>query len=278
MREGFFETTPGRVVFYILLLLLLVVQLFPIYIIISSSFQQDMHIWSTMSPFEIVEFTLENYEHVIFERPFLSRMRVSFIVALFTTVFAVSVGSLASYGFARYRFRGNDSLSMGVLATRMIPPITLSVPFFMLMSRLELLDTYRGLIIAHTSFIIPFVIWLTMPFFEKIPQSFEDAALIDGCNRFQAFYKVFLPMVAPGLVVAAMFSFLFSWNDFIYALILGSSRMQTAPVAVSGFVGQFGPQWGPLMAAGTLVIIPVFAFAMFMQKYLIEGLTAGGLD
>jgi len=278
LERGFFDRSVGRIIFYLLVLLLLVLQLFPIYIIISTSFQSNLDIWASMSPFESFTPTLDNYRYVLFRRPFLQRIRVSIIVAVFTTIFSVSVGALASYGFARYKFKGNKSLSMAVLATRMIPPITLCVPFFMLMSAIGLLDTYSGLIIAHTSFILPFVIWLTLPFFEKIPQAFEDAALVDGCTRLQSFYKIFLPMVAPGLVVAAIFSFLFSWNDFIYALILGSSRIQTAPVAVSGFIGQFGPEWGAMTAAGTLVIIPVFVFAMILQKYLIDGLTAGGID
>lgn len=266
------------ILFYLLVMILLVVELFPIMLIILTSFKDRMDIWTAETPFQAFTPTLDNYREILIRRPFLNRLKNSAIVALFTTFFSVGMGTMASYGFSRFTFKGNRFMSLMILASRMVPPITLAVPFFLLMMNIGLLDTYASLIIAHTSFNLPFVIWLTLPFFKSIPKSYEDAALIDGCNRLQTFVRIFLPLVKPGLVVAGIFSFIFSWNDFLYALILASSDLRTAPVAVSGFMGQYGPQWGPMTAGGTIILLPVLVFVLILQRHIIHGLAFGGID
>ncbi len=265
-----------KVLFYLVVLAILVVELFPIYMVVSTSLKPKIKIWTSISPFESFKPTLTNYQNILFERSFLDYLKNSGIIAIVTTIISLGLGSLAAYGFARFKFRGSGTLSLGVLVSRMIPPITLSLPIFLLVSRMGLLDTYGALILAHTSFSLPYVIWLLIPFFKGVPGAFEEAAMLDGAGRLRVFISIFLPLVAPGLVVAAIFSFIMSWNDFLYALVLTSSTIKTAPVAVSGFMGQFGPDWGMMTAAGTIILLPVFLLALLLQKYIIQGLTFGG--
>ncbi len=262
--------------FFLTVFIILFVELFPIFMVVTTSFKPKLQIWTSKSPFELFRPTFKNYLQVFKDRNFAKYIKNSLIIASITTFIALFLGSLAAYGFARFKFRGNFLLSMGVLASRMIPPITLSVPIFILISEWKLLDTYFSMILAHISFSLPYVIWLLLPFFKGIPASYEEAAMLDGCSRQRVFFSIFLPLVAPGLVVAAIFTFMLSWNDFLYALVLTSSRAKTAPLAVSEFIGQFAPEWGMMTAAGTVFLIPVFIFALGLQKYIIHGLAFGG--
>lgn len=266
-----------KVLFYLAVIILLLIELFPIILVVSTSFQPRNLVFNG-NPFAAFKPTLNNYKEVLLERNFLNNLKSSVIIAVVTTVVSVGLGAMASYGLTRFNFKGNKKIGLGILATRMIPPITLSVPLFILMRRFNILDTHLVLILAHVSFILPYIIWMTMPFFKGIPKAYEEAALIDGCTRLNAFIRIFLPLVAPGLVVAGIFSFVHSWNDFLYALVLAGSEVKTVPIAVSGFIGQFGPKWGAMTAAGTLALIPTFIFALTLQKYIISGLSVGGID
>ena len=265
-----------KTIFYLVVIAILVVELFPIYLVVSTSLKPKLKIWTSKSPFESFKPTFKNFKKVIQDRNFLKYVRNSLIVALTATSISIWFGSMAAYAFSRFKFRGSGTLSLGVLASRMIPPITLSVPLFLLISKWGLLDTYGALILAHISFSLPYVIWLLLPFFKGVPVAIEEAAMLDGCSRARVFVSIFLPLVTPGLVVASIFTFIMSWNDFLYALVLTSSAIKTAPVAVSGFIGQFGPEWGLMTAAGTIVLLPVFFFALALQKYIIRGLSFGG--
>lgn len=269
--------TPKKIMFYTAVILLLLVELFPIFIVISTSFKPPPSIFDS-NPFALFSPTLNNYKEVLFERNFVNNLINSVIIALATSLISVSLGSLAAYSLSRFDFVGKKSIGLGILISRMIPPITLSVPLFILMRKIGILDTHLVLILAHISFILPFIIWMILPFFKGVSKSYEEAALIDGCSRMQSFIWIFIPLVAPGLVVSGIFSFVYSWNDFLYALVLAGSEVQTVPIAVSGFIGQFGPKWGAMTAAGTLALIPTFIFALALQKYIISGLSVGGID
>jgi len=157
----------------------------------------------------------------------------------------------------------------------MIPQISLSIPLFMMFRSLGLTDTLIALIFAHMSFNIPYIIWVLLPFFSSVPLEYEEAALVDGCNRKMVFWRIFLPLVRPGLVVAAVFAFIMSWNEFLYALVLTSSQAKTAPVVINGFMGQYAPQWGQLAAAGTFMLIPIFVITLAFQRFLIGGISGG---
>lgn len=266
-----------KILFYSVVLILLLVELFPIILIVATSFKPQKSIFDS-NPLATFKPTLNNYKEVLFQRDFLNNLISSVIIAVSTTIISVSFGSMAAYSLARFDFKGRQKIGLGILASRMIPPITLSVPLFILMRKMNILDTHLVLILAHISFIMPYIIWMTLPFFKSIPKAYEEAALIDGCSRFSSFTRIFIPLVAPGLVVAGIFSFVYSWNDFLYALILAGSEVKTVPITVSGFIGQFGPKWGAMTAAGTLAIIPIFVFALILQKYIISGFSVGGID
>lgn len=184
---------------------------------------------------------------------------------------------MAAYGLTRFRFKINELIVFGLLMLRMIPQISLSVPFYMIFRSLGLNDTLIGLSLAHISFNLPYVIALLLPFFSSIPKEYEEAAKVDGCKGFQIFLRIFFPLASAGIVVATVFAFLMSWNEFIYALVLTGSKAKTAPVVVNAFLGQYAPLWGQLSAAGTIMLLPVFVVTLSLQKYIIKGLSAGGI-
>jgi multiple sugar transport system permease protein len=159
----------------------------------------------------------------------------------------------------------------------MIPQITLALPFYILFRNLGLKDTVMGLAVAHTSFNLPYVIALLLPFFASIPKEYEEAARVDGCKPVSIYWGIFFPLAAPGIVVAAVFAFLMSWNEFLYALVLSGPRSKTAPIVVNAFLGQYAPLWGQLSVGATIMLIPVFAITLGFQKYIIRGLSSGGL-
>jgi len=233
-------------------IIIVAIELFPIFIIMSNGFKRDLDIRNS-NPFSFKP-TLYSYKKVFQKSDFLPSIKNSLIVGISSTAISLLVGSMASYGISRFRFKGRKVLSYSFLVSRMIPQIALAVPLFMVFDSLSMTDSYISLILAHTSFNIPYVIWLLLPFFSSISISFEEAARVDGCNRKQIFWKIFLPLTAPGLVVAAVFAFIMSWNEYIYALVLTGNTTKTAPISVNGFMGQYAPKWGQLAAANILSV------------------------
>jgi multiple sugar transport system permease protein len=237
--------------------LVLAVELFPILITIASGFRRDIEILSA-GPFSL-KFTTRSWYLVLFKSTeFLGYVGNSVLVAALSTTLSLGAGSLAAYGISRFRFHGRDALAYSFLVFRMLPQISLVVAMYMMFQAIGARDTIWGLTLAHSSF-------------------YEEAALVDGCSRFQTFRRVFLPLAASGLVVAAVFAFIMSWNEFLYALILTSTRAKTAPLHVAGFIAADGLKWGQLYAAGTVLLVPVFVFTVTMQKFLVHGITAGGV-
>jgi multiple sugar transport system permease protein len=220
---------------------------------------------------------LGNYRQVLLQDDLLSALGTSTQVALLSSSLSLIAGSLAAYGLVRFDFFWKKPLTIAVFCARLISPVALVVPLFFLLKTLGLTDTPCGLALAHTATSLPFTICLLMPFFQSIPQEIEQAAEIDGCTAVQTFRWVVLPLVRPGLVVAGIFSFLMSWNDFLFALILGGSDTSTAPLAVHAYLTGFVTEWGPMAAASVCVLFPVFFMSLFLQKQLISGATAGAV-
>jgi multiple sugar transport system permease protein len=219
--------------------------------------------------------TLANYAalwHGDFPRSFAN----SAITSTVSTGIAMLVGVPAAYALARMRTR-SDMLSLWVIASRLAPPTAFAIPYFLAYRTLHLLDTRLGLIIIYLTFDLSLVIWLMRPFFENTPRALEEAAWIDGAGFFQAMLRVVLPTAAPGLAATAILCFVFSWNDFFFALILTRSQAMTAPVAVVNFMNYVGWEWGRIAAGGTLVMLPVLVFSLLVRRFLISGLTAGAV-
>ena len=220
--------------------------------------------------------TLQNYVELwkgLFPGSFVN----SLIVSLSSTALALLIGAPAAYVLARWRFPFRGAIGMWILVTRMAPPIAFTIPFFLAYRHIGLLDTSAGLILVYLTFNLALVIWMMQPFFSAVPVQLEEAAWIDGCSVWKAFWTIMLPLAAPGLAATAVLCFIFSWNDFFYALILTRTNAITAPVAIVNFMQYEGWEWGKIAASGTLVMLPVVAFTILVRRHLIHGLTAGGV-
>ncbi len=220
--------------------------------------------------------TLENFA-ALWQGHFPKSFLNSVLVSSLSTAASLALGVPAAYVLTRWRFRARNRVALWILATRMAPPIALTIPFFLAYRWVGLQDSVVGLALIYMTFNISIVVWFMQTFFAAIPRSLEEAAWIDGCGVWQAFRRVTLPLAAPGLAATAVFCFIFSWNDFFFALILTRTNAVTAPVAITNFLQYEGWEWGKIAAAGTLVMLPVLAFTLLVRKYLVRGLTAGGL-
>lgn len=218
-----------------------------------------------------------SYHRVLYNIPFAHYFVNSLLIAAGTTAGGLVLGSLAAYGFARYPFRGAGLVRFLILVTRMVPRVALVVPYFLMMIRLGLLDTRTGLVLAYVSFALPFAIWLLIGFFEDVPREVEEAALVDGCSPLRTFLIVTLPLAAPGLVVTSIFTFLLSWNEFLFALVLSGVRAKTLPVVIAGFNTDVGPLYNDMSAAATLVMIPTVILTLVLQRHVVRGLTLGAV-
>ena len=201
----------------------------------------------------------------------------SLFVSTLSTLLSLLIGVPAAYALTRWDFKGRDRIALWILVTRMAPPIAFTIPFFLAYQALGLQDTLVGLALVYLTFNLAIVIWLMQTFFEAVPAALEEAAWVDGCGIWQAFWRISLPLAAPGLAATAVLCFIFSWNDFFYALILTRTQAITAPVAIVNFLQYEGWEWTKIAAGGTLVMFPVLIFTVLVRKYLVHGLTAGGI-
>lgn len=197
------------------------------------------------------------------------------IVATAATLFTLLAAVPAGYAYARLRFRGRQILAFYTLFTQMAPPIGLLIPYFFLLNRLRLMDTYTGLVAVYLTFTVPFGTWLMITYFEELPRELEEAAAVDGAGRLTALLRVVVPQVRGGVAVTALFSFINSWNEFLYAAVLTGSEARTAPVALFGFISTEEHLWGPFTASGTMIMGPVIALALAAQRQIVRGLTLG---
>lgn len=279
---------------YVVLALWCVFTLFPILWMYVSSFKMPDEVFA-MPPKWIFVPTLHNYE-VLFgvvvptelegmAEAALGQVRSQFpryfmnsvIVTSVSTLLSVSVGAMAAYALVRFRMRGKETIAVGILLTRMIPPVVLLLPTYVVMRNLHLLDTHISLILAYLTFNLPFSIWMLRGFFMAIPPELEEAAMVDGCSRLRAMLVVVLPLAAPGLVATSIFCAIYSWNEFMFAMMFTSENAKTLSPAIAGFVTDKAILWGRLYAAGSVVMLPVIIFSLLIQKYLVKGLTFGAI-
>jgi multiple sugar transport system permease protein len=201
----------------------------------------------------------------------------SIVVSLGATTLSLLLGVPAAYALSRWRFRARRSIALWVLATRMAPPVAYTIPFFLAYRYLGLIDSLTGLIIIYLTFNLALVVWMMRNFFDGVPRALEEAAWIDGCGIWSGFRRIALPLSAPGLAATGVLCFILSWNDFFYALILTRTGAMTAPVAIVNFMQYEGWEWGKIAAGGSLVMLPVVIFSVLTHRYLVDGLTAGGV-
>lgn len=221
--------------------------------------------------------TLENYRAVFQKRDLLFYIKNSIIIVFFTTIISVVLGTMAAYGFARFQFNRKEDLAFWILSLRMLPPMAVVIPFFLMGRFLHLLDKHLFLIIVYLSFNIPFTIWMMRGFIEDIPKEIEESAWVDGCSRFQGLIKIVFPLTLPGIVATAIFCVIQSWNEFALAFFLTSFNSRTVPTTVTFFLTVLGVIWGEMASVGVVATIPILIFAFLVQKYLIRGLTFGAI-
>ncbi len=220
--------------------------------------------------------TLENYSSVLTNINLLHSLKDSLVVALFSVSLALIIGVPFAYALARFKFRGANQIGFFVLSTMILPPIVIIIPFSKIFNYLHLLDTYPGLILAHILVNIALVVWVMRSFFLRIPIEVEEAAMIDGCTKMQVIRKIAFPLSSSGITAVAILSFIFSWNELIFALSLTASEVRTLPVFIAtGYVGFLATNWGGLSAAGIVTIIPTIILALSSKKYLVTGFSLG---
>ncbi|WP_323677284.1 carbohydrate ABC transporter permease [Halorubellus sp. PRR65] len=262
---------------YLILGVFVVWTLVPILWMIISSFKLRTGMFE-MPPTIIFEPTMQYYEELFFgSNPLTPYLINSVMVSIASAVVAVGLGTLGGYGLSRLQIRGKKHLAFWIISTRMAPIAVVIVPLYFIYQYAGLLNTHLGLVIAYTTFNLPFAIWLMRSFFDEIPVAIEDAARIDGATRWQAFYKVAVPLVLPGMGATAIISIVYAWNDFMFALIFTNSTTQTIPVAASQLVTQTGTHWGQLMAVGVVILAPMVIFGLIVKNYLVSGLTMGAM-
>lgn len=222
--------------------------------------------------------TLENFRHVLFQSNFIRYFLNSIFITSVTTVICMVLSVMAAYGLTRYYIWGAEKIKMAVLMTRMFPGILLCIPFYIIMKQLQLIDSYLGLIMMYCSFTLPFAIWNTCAFFNTLPWELEEAAMIDGCSRLRSFYTVIVHVAKPGLFVTALFCFMSSWDEYMYASIfINTTLKKTIQVGMQDFIGQYSVDWGLLMSAVVISLIPILFFFALVQKNLVDGLSSGAV-
>ena len=221
---------------------------------------------------------LDHYRALFDERDFWVPIRNSLIVAGTTTLLCIAVGSLAAYALARLEFRGKTTILSLILAVTMFPQISIVSPLYLLLRALGLIDTYPGLILPYLTFAMPLAVWLLVGFFRQLPLDLDEAALVDGATRWQSFTRVILPVSVPALATTAILTFIYCWNEFLFALsfTLGPER-QTVPVAIALFRGQYQVPWGQILAAAVVATVPVATLVLIAQRRIVQGLTAGAV-
>jgi multiple sugar transport system permease protein len=225
-------------------------------------------------PVLVFQPVLDNYRKILFESDFWFHFRNSLVIGLGSTAFGLFLGVPAAYSIARYR---QGTLSMAILITRMLPGLSVLLPWFIWFRVFGLNDTFPGVMLTHVSITLPLVIWILVGFFEDFPRELEEAALIDGCSITGALMRIVLPLAVPGLVVAFILSFTFSWNNFLFTLVAGGPATRTLPVIAYSQIGIYRTDFGAMAASGIVLAVPVLILTLFVQRYLVRGLALGAI-
>ena len=264
--------------YHIILVLASVLAAFPLIWILLSSFKTGAEINNNPTKILPEAWTLENYIYVLKDLNFGSNLINSLIIALSTTLVTIFVSTLAAYGIIRFFPKVGKVITRLLISTYMFPTILLAIPFSVIMAALRLVNTRVGLILVYLSFSVPYAIWLLVGFFQTVPLGIEEAARIDGANKWQVFSKVVVPIITPGIVSTAIYTFINAWNEFLYGLVLiNSTDKTTIAVALRALESQEIISWGQLMAASALVVLPSIVFFLIIQKKITGGLAEGSV-
>ena len=268
-----------RTMQYGLMSIAFVAYLLPIFWIILTSFNHDYN--STAYPpklFQVPEWTLKNYTKAFGSTGGMQlNFRNSVVISSLSSVLAMIIGTPAAYALSRYKFRGNGSIYLSFMASRIAPATLIALPIFVWSRRLALFDTIELMVIVNAMTSLAWVVWMMRSFFDDVAVEIDEAAMIDGCSRLSCLTRIIIPMSKPGLAATMIFCVISSWNEYFYTLVLTSVRAQNLPAALNSFISIYGLKWGEMCAAATVIMLPILLFVMFLQKYLIKGLTLGAV-
>lgn len=267
-----------RAAIYAGLLITAIVVLFPVFWMLVTSFKSDQEALRWPPTLLPEAPTGAAYERIWAFQDFARYFWNSIVVSVLSTALSIVLAVFAAYGFSRFRFRLNGPLMFLFLVTQMVPAIMLLLPYFITMRSLGLLDSYLGLVLAYSSFALPFSTWMLKGFFDSIPREIDEAAMIDGCSRLEALRRVVIPLALPGMAATGLFSFLVAWNHYLFAFGLATSAdMYTVPVGVAASIGEFRIAWSDLMAGAAIATVPTILLYAFLERYFVRGLTAGAV-
>jgi multiple sugar transport system permease protein len=250
--------------------------LFPVYWVVLTSFKPIVEINSAIPSF-VFEPTLENYRDLFAKFEFAGVLLNSIIVTVATCIVVVGLGVMAAYALARMKVPGEKHIALWILSLRFLPPIAVAIPFYIQWQDLNLLDTHVGLIVVYVAFNLPFAIWLLRGFLADVPVELEEAALLDGLTRLQILWRVVVPVILPGLASTSIFIFVFTWNEYLMALMLTTTNAVTVPVTISKFVMPYTILWGDLSAAVVIQLVPMLAVVFLLQRHIVRGMTLGAV-
>lgn len=256
--------------------LTVLVSLFPLYWLISTSMKSKAEAFALPPKWLFIP-DFSNYADLMHNTAFLDSLKSSFIISVSATILALVFGVMAGYALARNNTKSGNAMGIAIILARMIPPMGIIIPFYIIFNYFSLTDHYASIILIYLTTVLPFVTWLMMGFFEGVPRELEEAAMIDGCSRVGTFVRICLPVVTPGIATCAMFAFMMSWNEYFYAVIMTGNKTKTASIYIQSFVSSSGTNWGALCAASVLVILPILLFTIFCQKSLVRGLMGGAV-
>ncbi len=264
---------------YLALLIFLVLFLFPIFWMFVSSFQPNSALIKLPPSFWPGDGTLDNYIRILSTPKYLNFYKNSAIVAFSTVFVCIIVSIFAGYAFSRYRFPGRNFAMSSILSIQMFPIIAILISLFVFFSNLKLINTYRGLILADITVALPFSVWFLKSFFDTIPRDLEEAAYIDGCGRFRTIFEIVVPLILPGILAVGIYSFLISWDDFVFGLtLINKDAFRTLPVGIAmSFLMENEYDWSGMMAVSVIASLPVLIMFVFLNRYMVAGLTQGGV-
>ena len=268
----------GKVIAYLLLIFTAITMIFPFYWMIATSFKSEARVFAFPPDWIPNPAILTNYTYILTELPFARYTYNSAKISSLWTLGIILSSSLAAYAFARFNIPHKRGLLLTVLGAQLLPPISVIIPLFRMFKAAGLLDTISALVLAYSTFSIPFVVWIMASYFQSVPAELEEAARIDGASRFQAFLRIALPLAAPGLGATSMFTLLNAWDEFFFALIFTATyTSKTVPVALAEFIGRHSVNWGMLVTGGFIASLPPIVLSLVFYRYIVSGLAAGGV-
>jgi ABC-type glycerol-3-phosphate transport system permease component len=271
--------TPGLYfLIYLVAAVVVLIAVFPFVWMLSTSFKLPQDTFTAVPKLIPPHFVGDNYLKVLQETLLSRYFFNSLYIALLVTLLSIWLAAMGAYALSRFRFPGRRAIALSILGVQMFPSVVLIIPLFIVMRKLQLLNNHLSLIISYTTFTLPLCIWVLKGFFDTIPRELEEAALIDGCSEGTAFFRVILPLTLPGIAATGIYAFIGAWNEFVFAMtFINQDELNTMPVGLTTFFGQFTVEWNQLMAASVLFTIPSLLFFVVARKYLASGMISGAV-